>query len=264
MEQKQLHEIAGKLADAEANKRPIPSLSSTYPDLTLKDAYQIQWFNAARTLASGRRLVGYKIGLTSREAQKHFQVFEPDYGHLFDSMCLNEGTQFDLTQLIQAKIEGEIAFVLGRDLQGPGVTIADVIRAVDFVTASLEIIDSRIENWKISSKDTIADNGSSARFVLSSKRCSLGNLDLASLGMALSCNGEVRMTGAGGAVLGNPLLSIVFLANELGKSGKALVVGETILSGALSGMLNMRPGESYRCEIAQLGDVGIRVKGGAA
>lgn len=252
-----LHEVADKLHRAEKERVPIESLSGEYK-LSLEDAYSVQQINAGRAVRDGRRLVGYKIGLTSREAQKHFKVFEPDYGHLFDSFGILDGGKIELSTLIQPKIEGEIAFVLGRDLKGPGVTAVDAIQSIDCVMGAFEIIDSRIKDWKITAADTIADNGSSALFVLSAKKCSLRDLDLVHIGMALSRNGDVIITGAGGAVMGNPLNAVVFLANELGKQGQHLRAGEIILSGSLGGMLPIRPGDAFTCEFANLGRVSVR------
>jgi 2-keto-4-pentenoate hydratase len=257
----QLLEIADKLDKAEATCVPIPPLVESYPGMDEKDAYQIQWMVASRALRAQRHLVGYKIGLTSLEAQKHFNVFEPDYGHLFDSMSVNEESEIYLSKLIQPKIEGEMAFVLGKDLKGPGITPSHVMRAVDYVTTSFEIIDSRIQNWKITAKDTIADNGSSARFILSGQKKRLDDLTLPHLGMALYKNNEVVLTGSGAAVMGNPLNAIAFLANTLAKHDRGLLEGQVILSGSIGGMVTMSDGDHFSVEIQHLGRVTVRCKG---
>jgi 2-keto-4-pentenoate hydratase len=254
-----LNEVADSLREATQKRTPVSPPSKQYPEMTVDDAYSIQWINEAHAVKSGRRALGYKIGLTSREAQKHFGVYEPDFGHLFDSMWLAEEAVVDLSTMIQPKIEGEITFVLGRDLEGPGVTVVDALRSVDYVMCSMEIIDSRIKDWKITASDTIADNGSSGYFILAGKKMSLSNLSLPDLGMALSRNGDVMCTGSGAAVLGNPLSSVVFLANELGKHNRSLKAGDVILSGALSGVLPLKVGDYFTCEIAELGKVSIRV-----
>ncbi|MCX6102625.1 MAG: fumarylacetoacetate hydrolase family protein [Proteobacteria bacterium] len=261
LSQNELLDIADKLDKAEATCTPIESLVDTYPGMEEKDAYQIQWIIASRALRAQRHLVGYKIGLTSLEAQKHFQVYEPDYGHLFDSMVINEEGEIDLSQLIQPKIEGEIAFVLGRDLRGPGITPFQVARAVEFVTTSFEIIDSRIKNWKITSKDTIADNGSSARFILAGQKEKLEGLNLAHLGLALYKNNDVVVTGSGAAVMGNPLNAVAFLANTLAKHDRFLMEGQVILSGSIGGMVSMQAGDHFSVEIQSLGRVSTRCKG---
>lgn len=256
-----LHEAADRLCAAEESRKPIDPLVKTYEGITEEDAYSIQMISAGRAVKDGKRIVGYKVGLTSREAQKQFQVFKPDFGHLFETMAVLEDEEIDLSTLIQPKIEGEIAFVLGRDLKGPGVTIVDVLSSVDYALAAMEIVDSRIRDWKITACDTIADNGSSALFVLSGVKKNIEGLDLPTLGMALSKNGETMVTGAGAAVMGNPLSAVVFLANELGKHGRALLAGEVILSGALSSMLTIGPGDGYTCEMARLGRVSVRFGG---
>lgn len=261
LSQSELLQIADQLDKAEATCTPIAPLVESYPAMDERDAYQIQWMVASRALRAQRHLVGYKIGLTSLEAQKHFKVFEPDYGHLFDSMSLNEEAEIDLNQLIQPKIEGEMAFVLGKDLKGPGVTPAHVMSAVEYVTTSCEIIDSRIQNWKITAKDTIADNGSSARFVLSGMKRKLDNLSLPHLGMALYKNSDVVVTGAGSAVMGNPLNAIAFLANMLAKHDRGLLEGQVILSGSIGGMVSMQPGDHFSVEIQKLGRVTVRCRG---
>jgi len=256
----QCSEIAKALGRAKKDRAPIPSLEDTFPGLTEEDAYEIQFTTAASALTEGHRLVGYKVGLTSREAQKQFRVFKPDFGHLFDDMAILEEEEITLSRLIQPRIEGELAFVLKDDLTGPGVTIVDVMSAVDFMTVVLEIVDSRIRDWKISAVDTIADNGSSALFVLSGTKKSCDGIELRNVGMALSRNGEVTVTGAGAAVMGNPLSPLVFLANELGKSGRSLKAGEVILSGSFSSMLSIKSNDFFTCEMGGIGRVSVRFK----
>ena len=256
----EMHDVAAQLLEAEKTRKTIPPLTNTYPNITLENAYQIQLLNVNQCLKTGRRLMGYKVGLTSRAAQQHFGVSHPDFGHLFTPMAIPDEGELMLDELIQPKIEGEIALVLGRDLRGPGVTVVDALGAVDYALGSMEIIDSRIENWKIKTADTIADNGSSARFVLSQRKQPIQGLDLAELGMAFSRNGEVLLTGAGSAVMGNPLNAIVFLANELGKMDRGLFAGEVVLSGALSGVVSLQRGDFFSCEIGKLGSCSVRVK----
>ena len=175
-------------------------------------------------------------------------------------MAVMDEGEISTSDLIQPKIEGEIAFVLGRDLKGPGITVVDAIGAVDYAVAALEIIDSRIKDWKITAVDTISDNGSSARFVLGGIKRPLAGLNLPHLGMCLSKNGEVALTAAGAAVMGNPLNALVFLANELGSQGELLKAGQVVLSGSLGGMIAVRPREFYSCEIASLGRVSVRAE----
>lgn len=254
-----LHTIAEALYLAEKNRQPIRPITETTPGFSLEDAYLIQSMNAGRALREGKVLSGYKIGLTSREAQKHFGLTHPDYGHLFNTMAICEEGELVLSQLIQPKIEGEVAFILGKDLKGPGLTLVDVLTAVDCALVAMEIVDSRIENWKIKAADTIADNGSSARYVLGTLKRSLRDFDLTTIGMALSRNAEVLVTGSGAAVMGNPLNAVVFLANELGKMDKGLLAGEVILSGSLSGMIPLQARDSFTCEMLGLGKCSVHV-----
>jgi 2-keto-4-pentenoate hydratase len=253
-----LYDIAECLHQAEVNRTPIDSLLKKYPEMKEEDSYVVQMIQTGRALRDGRKLMGYKVGLTSREAQKQFQVFEPDFGHLFNDMLLPPDGALNLSTLIQPKIEGEIAFVLGKDLRGPGITLVDVMGAVEYATAAVEIIDSRIKDWKITAVDTIADNGSSALFALSGKQVPLRELDLPSLGMALSRNGEVMVTGSGAACMGNPLNAVVFLANTLAKHDRFLLAGEVILSGSLGPMISMKAGDFYDCEIWKLGRISVK------
>ena len=253
-----LADLAAELLRAQRTHEPVSPISLRYPDLGLLDAYRIQELQAQAQTEEGRKLLGFKIGLTSAEAQKHFKLFHPDFGRLFDSMQLPSGGTCPLDSLIQPKIEGEIAFTLGADLLGPGLTLQDVILAVGTVRPALEIIDSRIKDWKIAAVDTIADNGSSAYFVLGGNPKPLKGLELPFLGMAFSRNGEVVMTGSGGAVMGNPLEAVLFLGNELGKQGVPLKAGQVILSGAVSGVLPLERGDTFEAEFLHLGSVSVR------
>ncbi len=255
-----LHTIAEELATAERTAKPSKPISERFPEVGVEDAYDVQRINANRHIAQGRYLVGYKVGLTSRSAQKHFNVFEPDFGHLFGDMAWRDEGEEDLTPLIQPRIEAEIAFVLGRDLHGPGITAAQAFQAVDAVVGAMEIIDSRLADWKIKAADTIADNGSSARYVLGSRFVSPRDLNLTDIGMSLSKNGEVWQTGAGSAVMGSPWNALVFLANTLGERGTDLKAGQIVLSGALAGVLPMKGGDHFTAEFLKLGRVSVRAR----
>lgn len=250
-------EYSKKLWEAEVKHAPISSFSEDFGG-DLLEAYKIQDLVAQGRLKAGEKLVGYKIGLTSLQAQKHFGISHPDFGHLFETMQLKNGSACPLEKLIAPKVEAEIAFILGKDLKGPGVTAQTVAEAVESVVGALEIIDSRFENWKINAFDTIADNGSSCRFVLGEKRVNLKELDLPFVGMALSKGEEVQLTACGAAVMGNPLEALAFLANELSKHGKELKKGHVVLSGSLGGMLSMEKGAHYSAELLGLGKVSVK------
>lgn len=262
MTEVQLQALADRLFEAEEKRAPVAAVSDSEPGMSIDDAYRVQLKNGARRLKSGARLIGYKIGLTSREAQKYFNLSEPDFGHLFDDMLIPEEGEISMAELIQPKIEGEVAFLIGKELRGPGVTALDVLSAVDSVMVSMEIIDSRISQWKIKATDTISDNGSSARLVVGSKRVALNGLDLPLMGLALSKNAEVQSTGAGAAVMGNPLNAVAFLANLLGRLDRCLLPGQLVLSGAVTAVLPVNAGEFYTCEAAKLGRIHVRATEG--
>ncbi len=233
--------------------------SKSHPELTLDDAYAIQTITANSRLKAGKKLVGYKIGLTSKEAQKQFQLFHPDFGHLFEHMRIPNGGELRRSDLIQPRIEVEIAFAVSKDIKGPGMTPEDVARAIEYAVAAFEIVDSRIKDWKITAIDTVSDNGSSARFVLGEKKVKLDELDLSTLGAALLEDGEIVSTGVGGAVMNHPVNAATFLINELGKYGKGLAAGDIILSGAMGPMVRMDANKTYTAEFLSMGQLSLRV-----
>jgi 2-keto-4-pentenoate hydratase len=251
--------VATDLYEAEKNTAPVDPLTVTYPGITIEQAYQVQIKGVEmRRSQDGRRIVGKKIGLTSVAMQKLLGVSEPDYGHLFDHMLVMEGVSIPRSELLLPKVEGEIAFVLKNALKGPGVTIADVLRATEGVMASIEIVDSRIRDWKIKLPDTIADNASSARFVLGSRLLPVNHLDLRLVGMVFEKNGEIVNTGAGAAVWGHPAAAVAWLANRLAPFGIALEEGEIILSGAVTAAVDAQAGDFFHISFQDLGTVGVR------
>jgi 2-oxopent-4-enoate hydratase len=223
--------------------------------MTVEEAYRIQLTIVEMRLANGRKVVGKKIGLTSPAIQQMFNVAEPDYGHLLDDMIVYQGSGVGASQLIQPRIEGEIAFILEHDLMGPGVTPTDVIKATAGVTAALEIIDSRIRDWKIKIQDTIADNASSGAFALGTRLTPLKGLDLRYVGFAMMKNGQLATGGVGAAVLGSPPQSVSWLANKLGEYGISLRAGEIILSGSAAAAVPVKAGDSIRLTVDRVGDV---------
>jgi len=249
-------DVANRLMTANKDLKPIDPLTETYPEITTEEAYQIQLITVERQLSEGRRVVGKKIGLSSPAMQQMFNVTEPDYGHLLDDMLVQQGGALIASRLLQPRIEGEIAFILERDLIGPGITPTDVIRATAGVTAALEIIDSRIRDWRIKIQDTIADNASSAAFVLGSKMIPLTDLDLRYVGFVMTKNGRLVSTGAGAAVLGSPAQSVAWLANKMGEYGISLKAGEIILSGAAAAAVPAQTGDSIHLTVDRVGDVG--------
>lgn len=250
--------IANRFITAEAQCKPFQPITAEYPDLTVEDAYGIQMAQVETKLEQGRTIIGKKIGLTSRGMQQLLGVDEPDYGHLLDNMLLMEGESCPREDLINPKVEAEIAFILKDTLRGPGVTIADVLKATEGVMAAFEVVDSRIANWNIKLADTVADNASSARFVLGSRLVPVKKLDLRLMGMMLEKNGKMFNNGAGGAVLGHPAAAVAWLANKLGSFGVALKANEIILSGAVTAAADADQGDVFTASFHGLGSLNLK------
>ncbi len=253
-----INSLGDELFDALTACRVVEPLTSRHPDITIEDAYGIQQRLNARRLERGETLVGKKIGVTSKAVMNMLGVWQPDFGMLTDAMLYNEGEAIRAGSLIQPKAEGEIAFVLKRDLQGPGISAADVLAATEGVMACFEIVDSRIRDWKIKIQDTVADNASCGVFVLGDRLVDPRELDLETCGMVLELNGEIVATGAGAAALGSPAAAVAWLANTLGKLGIALKAGEVILSGSLAAMVPVKAGDSLRVTIGGIGGCSVR------
>ncbi|WP_456280656.1 2-keto-4-pentenoate hydratase [Cupriavidus sp. JZ107] len=255
MTPQQREEAARALYHAMDSGKPIAPLRDSYPDINDEDAYAIQAINTDRRIASGRRVIGRKIGLTSVVVQRQLGVDQPDFGALFDDMSFGDAEPIPLSILHQPKVEAEIGFVLGRDLDMDRPTHQEVLQAVDYVIPALEIVGSRIADWNIKFVDTVADNASCGVYVLGSTPVSLRGLDLGLAGMCLSRRGEPVSTGAGAACLGNPLNAVVWLARTMSRLGKPLRAGELVLSGALGPMVPVKPGDVFECHINGVGRV---------
>jgi 2-keto-4-pentenoate hydratase len=254
MDEKRIAAFAEQLFDAERNRRAVPPLTDQDSSITVDDAYRIQLENVKRALSLGHVVSGKKIGLTSPGIQKQLGVNEPDYGHLFAAMECKDG-RINTAALILPKIEGEIAFILRQDLSGGKVTREDVLKATDYVAAAFEIVDSRVEDWKIKLPDTVADNASSGRYVLGSRRFSPDEVRLPEVTMKLFKNGGLAGEGTGAAVLGDPCLSVAWLANRLWTYGVTLKAGEVILSGAFSAAPAAARGDVFTAEFSSFGKV---------
>lgn len=218
-------------------------------------AYAIQQANTDHWLASGRRLMGRKIGLTAKAVQRQLGVDEPDFGMLFADMALGDGEEVGLSRVMQPKVEAEVALVLGRDLTAADCSLAEVISATAYALPAIEIVGSRIRNWDIRLVDTIADNASSGLFVLGAEPKSLRGLDLRLAGMCMELRGEPVSLGAGAACLGNPLNAAVWLARKMVAVGHPLVAGDVIMTGALGPMVAAAPGDVIDVRIGGLGSV---------
>ncbi|WP_018657938.1 2-keto-4-pentenoate hydratase [Actinomadura flavalba] len=254
------HQAADLLLGAYATGVPV----DPFQDLTLEQAYAVQLAQVERWQRDGRTVKGHKVGLTSAAMRRQLGVDRPDYGHLLDTMFHLDAAPIDAGAFLQPRIEPEIAFVLRRDLAGPGVTAAAAAAAVDFVLPALEIIDSRIRDWKITLTDTVADNASCGGVVLGSTPTPPHGLDLALTGCLLSVDGRITDTGAGGAVLGHPLNALVWLANTLGERGVVLRAGDVVLPGSVTAAIPVAPGQAVTAAFAGLGSVTADFSGGTA
>jgi 2-keto-4-pentenoate hydratase len=249
--------FAKQLLEAEESLVGTTPLTSADPNLTVEEAYEIQLENVERKVVQGQTIVGKKIGLTSKAMQDLLGVDEPDYGHLLDSMVVENGSAVPKQKVLQPKVEGEIAFILKKDLKGPNVTTLDVLRATDYILPAIEVVDSRVQDWKIKLPDTIADNASSAFYALGGKPVKIEDVDLELLGMVLTKNGKLVNTGVGAAALGNPAQCVAWLANRLADFDISLRAGEVILSGALSAAVDAEEGDTFTARFAHLGEVSV-------
>lgn len=258
MEKNLITQLGDELYQALVTRTVVEPLTNRHPDLSVEQAYQIQQRMIERRLQAGERIIGKKIGVTSRAVMNMLGVYRPDFGYMLDGMIYNEGESIDMSTLIQPKAEGEIAFILKKDLMGPGVTNADVLAATECVMPCFEIVDSRIRDWKIKIADTVADNASCGVFVLGDQAIDPRKIDLALCGMVLERNGEIVATGAGAAALGSPVNAVAWLANTMGALGIPLKAGEVILSGALAAMFPAKAGDSFRVSIGGMGSCSVR------
>ncbi|WP_254797711.1 2-oxopent-4-enoate hydratase [Geopseudomonas aromaticivorans] len=253
-----LQGISDELYNALRMAEAVAPLTERHPGLTIENAYTIQQRLLAKRLQHGERIVGKKIGVTSRAVMNLLGVEQPDFGILTDAMTYNSGEAIPMAALIQPKAEGEIAFVLKHDLSGPGVTVADVLRATEGLMVCFEIVDSRIRDWKIKIQDTVADNASCGVFVLGDRLVPVNEVDLSLCGMVLEKNGEIVATGAGAATMGSPAVAVAWLANTLGRLGVPLKAGEVILSGSLGPMIPVAAGDNLRVSIGGIGSCAVR------
>lgn len=258
MDQQKITQYGDALYQALIERKTIEPLTNREADITIEDAYHIQQRMIARRVEKGERIVGKKIGVTSAAVMNMLGVGQPDFGYMLDGMIYGDGAAIDAGTLIQPKAEGEIAFVLKKDLMGPGVSASDVLAATEGVMACFEIVDSRITDWKIKIQDTVADNASCGVFVLGDRMVDPYAVDLRTCGMVLEKNGEIVVTGAGAATMGSPVNAVVWLANTLGRLGIPLKAGEVILSGALGAMVPVKAGDNLRVTIGDIGGCSVR------
>ena len=258
MDAQRILQYGDELYQALVSREAVEPLTARETAITIDDAYQIQLRMIERRLDAGEVLVGKKIGVTSKVVMDMLGVNQPDFGHLLSGMVFNEGEPVDTSKLIAPRAEAEVAFILKRDLTGPGVTAADVLRATDCVMPCFEIVDSRIKDWKIKIQDTVADNASCGVLTLGGTRRDPRHIDLALAGMVLEKNGEVISTSVGASVQGSPVNAVAWLANTLGRRGITLKAGDIILSGSQSPLVPVVAGDSLHCSVGGLGSTSVR------
>jgi 2-keto-4-pentenoate hydratase len=253
-------ELAQALYAAEQNREPIAPLTEGYPDMEMEDAYAIQLaIIHKRTGGDSSRIAGWKVGLTSRAMQQMLGVDEPDFGHLLDDMRLEEGQILDTSGMIWPRVEPEIGFQLKADLRGPGISASDVIAATEYLMPSLEIIDSRVRDWKVKLCDTIADNASCGRFVLSRRKTPIGSVDTKLIGMNYYVDNNLVSTATSAAVIGDPAAAVAWLANTLAPLGHYLKAGQVVMPGSLVAAVDAKPGVTIRADFAGLGSIQVEV-----
>lgn len=251
-------ELADRLWRAEVDRVPVEPITESLPDLSVDDAYAVQTRNVERRVAAGAVRCGRKVGLTSRASQDLLGVHEPTFGVLLDDMVVDEYDEVALDALVHPRVEAEIAFVMASDLAGPGVTTTRALTAIGGVVPAIEVVDSRIADWRVRLADTVADNASAARAVLGGRITPVAGLDLRLIGVLFHRNGTPIDSGAGAAVLGNPARCVAWLANKLGSLGAGLRAGDVVLPGALHRMVPVRPGDLFEARFAHLGSVTVQ------
>jgi 2-oxo-hept-3-ene-1,7-dioate hydratase len=252
----QHRECAANLYQAEITQTVIPQISKTHPSARLEDAYAIQRYWAALHTANGARIVGHKIGLTSRAMQMASNFFEPDFGHLLDNMLFSDGAKIPAGRFNKPRLEVELSFVMGQDLSGSSVQIYDVLRATEFIQPALEIIDYRTELPR-QIVDTIADNAASGGMVIGGRTIRPFDVDLRWVGATLSLNGVIEETGLAAGVMGHPAAGVVWLVRKLAEVGEGLKAGQIVLAGSFTRPIAIKPGDVVHADYGQLGGIGL-------
>ena len=248
-------ELAADLAQAERSREPIVPLTAAYPDIDIVDAYEIQLINIRQRVAEGARVLGHKVGLSSKAMQQMMGVDEPDYGHLLAEMQVFEDTPVQAGRYLYPRVEVEVGFILADDLPGADCTEDDVLAATEALVPSIELIDTRITDWKIKLCDTIADNASSAGFVLGEARVSPADVDVQMIEAVLTRNGDLVAEGRSDAVLGNPVTAVAWLARKVESFGVRLKKGDIVLPGSCTRAIDVRAGDEFVADFAGLGAV---------
>ena len=248
-------QLAADLAQAERSRQPITPLTDGNPGIDVVDAYEIQLINIRQRVAEGAKVVGHKVGLSSKAMQDMMGVDEPDYGHLLDEMEVFENTPVPSSKFLYPRVEVEVGFILADDLPGAGCTEEDVLAATAAFAPAIELIDTRITNWQIKLCDTIADNASSAGWVLGEARVSPKDIDICNIDAVLTNNGEVVAEGRSDAVLGNPVTAVAWLARKVDSFGVRLRAGDIVLPGSCTRAIDAPAGSNFVADFAGLGSV---------
>jgi 2-oxo-hept-3-ene-1,7-dioate hydratase len=251
----------GKAADilmaAEKDRKQAVQLSKTWPDITMEDAYAISTEVAQRKIAAGAKLIGHKVGLTSKAMQRSSQIDEPDYGHLLDTMMVADGAKVPHENYCRPRVEIELAFILGKQLRGPGVGLPDVLRATEYVVPAIEIVDARLQDPR-KIFDTVSDNGAAAGIVIGGRPVAPLEIDLRWVGGIMYCNSEIEETGVAAGVLGHPALGVAWLANKLGQHGVALEPGHLVLAGSFTRVVFAKKGDTLHADFGALGGIAVQ------
>ena len=245
------------LLEAERTRTPAVQLSKTYPHIEIADSYAIQREVTARKVALGRRIIGHKVGLTSKAMQQSSQIDEPDYGHLLDDMIVADGAKLEHAAYCVPRVEPELAFVLGKPLKGPGINLLDVLRATEYVVPAIEIIDARLQNPR-KIFDTVADNGAAAGIVLGGRPVKPMDVDLRWVGAVFYRNSEIEETGLAAGVLGHPALGIAWLANKVAAFDTTLEPGHIMLSGSFTRPVWADKGDTLHADFGPLGSLAVQ------
>ncbi|EPG74004.1 putative 2-oxopent-4-enoate hydratase [Leptospira fainei serovar Hurstbridge str. BUT 6] len=259
VETSNIRSAASALLEARLNRKAIPPISKTYGVEGLENSYAIAKINNIERLKTGVRIVGKKVGLTSKAVQLQLGVDQPDFGTLFSDMEYLDSDEIPMSKLLQPKVEAEVAFVVGRDMTKNIPSYGEFLTSIEYALPALEIVDSAIEKWQISLADTVADNASCGLYVLGNQPVTLGAIDLADIGMHLNKNGKIESVGSGAACLNHPLRAAYWLARNLILRGDSLSAGEIILSGALGPMVPVISGDFISSHIGGLGNVSCRM-----
>ncbi len=245
------------LIEAQRTRQPCVQLSTTWPQITIDDAYAISQAVVERRIAGGAKLVGHKVGLTSKAMQASSKIDEPDYGHVFDDMLLDDGARVPFEDFCIPRVEPELTFVLDKPLKGPGVGLLDVLRATEYVVPSIEIIDARVQNPR-KIFDTVADNGAAARLVMGGRPVRPDDVDLRWVGAVFYRNADIEETGLAAGVLGHPAMAVAWLANKLAQFDVGLEPGHLLLSGSFTRPVWAEKGDTLHADFGPLGGVAVQ------